>query len=98
MINVLLFTSRNCSPCKIFKPILKDFMVDSIDYDLNFSEYSSEKEEDESLFKNYGIRNVPALVVYNDSNSKNKIYTHFGAKRKTELVDIFSIFGEIDEH
>jgi len=97
MINVLLFTSRNCSPCKIFKPILKDFMVDSIDYDLNFSEYSSEKEEDEDLFKNYGIRNVPALVVYDDSNFENKIYTYFGAKRKRELIDIFSIFGEVDE-
>jgi len=52
-------------------------MVDSIDYDLNFSEYSSEKEEDEDLFKNYGIRNVPALVVYDDSNFENKIYTYF---------------------
>jgi thioredoxin-like negative regulator of GroEL len=65
MKKILAFTATWCQPCKNFKPILeqvsREIPVEFIDVDAN-----------PQLIAEYGIRNVPTIVVVNNGQVSSK--------------------------
>ena len=65
MKKILAFTASWCQPCKNFKPILeqvsRELPVQFVDVDAN-----------PQLVAEYGIKNVPTIVVVNDGQAVKK--------------------------
>ena len=59
---ILYFTATYCGPCKSFGPIMEnisqEISIQKIDVDSN-----------PELTKQFGIRNVPSLIITDDNNS-----------------------------
>jgi thioredoxin-like negative regulator of GroEL len=65
MKKILYFSSTWCGPCKNFKPIMeqvsRELPVEFIDVDAN-----------PQLVAEYGVRNIPTLVVVNNGRAVGK--------------------------
>jgi len=62
MKTVLMFTTKDCVPCKQMKEIMKD--IDHTDIHL---EYLDARDNMESVIK-YGVRGVPHFVMKDDND------------------------------
>ena len=65
MKKILVFTATWCGPCKNFKPVMEqvshEIPVEFIDVDAN-----------PQLVAEYGVRNIPTLVVVNNGQVSSK--------------------------
>ncbi len=83
-ISVLDFNAVWCGPCKMLGPVLEE-VSEELSGQANF--YSVDTDENPDLAKEYGIMNIPALVVLKDGQ---KVDMNVGFVPKEALMDFVS--------
>ena len=83
-ISVLDFNAVWCGPCKMLGPVLEEVSEEMAD-DAKF--YSIDTDENPDLAREYGIMNIPAIVVLKDGQ---KVDMNVGFVPKDALKDFVS--------
>jgi thioredoxin 1 len=83
-ISVLDFNAVWCGPCKMLGPVLEEVSEEMAD-DAKF--YSVDTDENPDLAREYGIMNIPALVVLKDGE---KVDMNVGFVPKDTLKEFIS--------
>ena len=83
-ISVLDFNATWCGPCKMLAPVLEEV---SNDLDGQAKFYSVDTDENPDLAREYGIMNIPAIVVLKDGE---KVDMNVGFVPKEALTDFVS--------
>ncbi len=83
-ISVLDFNATWCGPCKMLGPVLEEVSEEMAD-DAKF--FSIDTDENPDLAKEYGIMNIPAIVVLKDGQ---KVDMNVGFVPKEALKDFVS--------
>ncbi len=83
-ISVLDFNAVWCGPCKMLGPVLEEVSEEMAD---KAKFYSIDTDENPELAKEYGIMNIPAIIVLKDGE---KVYANVGFVPKEALVDFIS--------
>lgn len=83
-VSVLDFNAVWCGPCKMLGPVLEEISEDMAGK-ANF--YSIDTDENPELAKEYGIMNIPALIILKDGE---KVDANVGFAPKETLVDFIS--------
>ena len=83
-ISVLDFNATWCGPCKMLAPVLEEVSED-LAGQANF--YSIDTDENPDLAREYGIMNIPAIVVLKDGE---KVDMNVGFVPKEVLSDFVS--------
>ena len=83
-ISVLDFNATWCGPCKMLAPVLEEV---SNDLDGQAKFYSVDTDENPDLAREYGIMNIPAIVVLKDGA---KVDMNVGFVPKEVLSDFIS--------
>ncbi len=83
-ISVLDFNATWCGPCKMLAPVLEEVSED-LAGKANF--YSVDTDENPDLAREYGIMNIPAIVVLKDGE---KVDMNVGFAPKETLTDFIS--------
>ncbi len=83
-ISVLDFNATWCGPCKMLGPVLEE-LSDEMSAEANF--YSIDTDENPDLAQEYGIMNIPAVVVLKDGA---KVDMNVGFVPKEALRDFIS--------
>jgi thioredoxin 1 len=83
-VSVLDFNATWCGPCKMLAPVLET-VSEELAGKANF--YSVDTDENPDLAREYGIMNIPALVVLKDGE---KVDMNVGFVPKEAVVDFVS--------
>lgn len=83
-VSVLDFNATWCGPCKMLAPVLEE-VSEELDGQANF--YSVDTDENPDLAREYGIMNIPAIVVLKDGQ---KVDMNVGFVPKEALADFIS--------
>ncbi|CBK74068.1 thioredoxin [Butyrivibrio fibrisolvens 16/4] len=83
-ISVLDFNAVWCGPCKMLGPVLEEVSEEMAD-DAKF--YSIDTDDNPDLAREYGIMNIPAIVVLKDGE---KVDMNVGFVPKDTLKDFIS--------
>ena len=83
-ISVLDFNAVWCGPCKMLGPVLEEVSEEMAD-DAKF--YSVDTDDNPDLAREYGIMNIPAIVVLKDGE---KVDMNVGFVPKDTLKDFIS--------
>ena len=83
-VSVLDFNATWCGPCKMLAPVLEEV---SAEFDGKANFYSVDTDENPDLAREYGIMNIPAVVVLKDGN---KVDMNVGFVPKEALSDFVS--------
>ena len=83
-VSVLDFNATWCGPCKMLAPVLEEVSEELSDK-ANF--YSVDTDENPDLAREYGIMNIPAIVVLKDGE---KVDMNVGFVPKEVLSDFVS--------
>ena len=65
---IIVFTSDWCSPCKKLKPIL-----DNLESKMNLKVTRLDVEKEDEAVENYTIRNIPTVVILKDGKEVDRI-------------------------
>ena len=79
MKQILYFSAPWCGPCKSFKPVMERL---SQELPIRFIDVDSEPQ----LVAEYGVRNVPTIVVTQDGREINK---RSGVLTESQVRDLF---------
>ncbi|MCR5415625.1 MAG: thioredoxin [Pseudobutyrivibrio sp.] len=82
-ISVLDFNATWCGPCKMLAPVLEEVSEELTDAHF----YAVDTDENPDLAREYGIMNIPAVVVLKDGN---KVDMNVGFVPKETLKDFIS--------
>ena len=55
----IIFTSKTCAPCRIYKPIVNTVLSEFNDHEL----ISVDVDNNPEMAQGYGIRTVPSVVI-----------------------------------
>lgn len=77
------FWASWCGPCKMTKPRIEKFATDNPDIKVIFCNV----DEESDLAKEYGIRSIPTLMYFEDSEIKGKKIGNVDDKQIKELVN-----------
>lgn len=80
--------SKNCLPCKLMKPILKELQTE---YAGSLIVEVFDIHEKPDIGKKYNVRLIPTQIFY-DKNGK-ELYRHVGFMSKKEIISTFERFG-----
>lgn len=83
-VSVLDFNAVWCGPCKMLGPVLEEVSEEMAD-DAKF--YSIDTDENPDLAKEFGIMNIPAVVILKDGQ---KVDMNVGFVPKDALKDFVS--------
>jgi len=83
-VSVLDFNATWCGPCKMLAPVLEEVSEDFAGQ-ANF--YSIDTDDNPDLAREYGIMNIPAIVVLKDGE---KVDMNVGFAPKEALSDFVS--------
>ena len=83
-ISVLDFNATWCGPCKMLAPVLEE-VSEELDGKAKF--YSIDTDDNPDLAREYGIMNIPAVVVLKDGE---KVDMNVGFVPKEALSDFVS--------
>ena len=83
-ISVLDFNATWCGPCKMLAPVLEE-VSEELDGKAKF--YSIDTDDNPDLAREYGIMNIPAVVVLKDGE---KVDMNVGFVPKEALADFVS--------
>lgn len=83
-VSVLDFNATWCGPCKMLAPVLET-VSEELAGKANF--YSVDTDENPDLAREYGIMNIPALVVLKDGE---KVDMNVGFVPKEVIVEFVS--------
>lgn len=77
---LLLFTTKTCGPCKMFKPIVEETirMFDDIDLVI------VDAQENPEMAQGYGIQSVPFIIV----KRGHATHKHNGAMGRSDLITL----------
>lgn len=84
MIRILYFSTKTCSPCKMFKPVVQEAMAET-----GVSVSFLDAEQNPELSARYEIRSVPTIIVEQDGvviTRKN------GVMSKPQVVELLNNF------
>ena len=86
------FYSQGCGPCKVVDKNIKEVGVKYIAINImNESEYSS-PDGDYDLLEQFGIRNVPTLVITDDEGKiKDKFVGVVTTAKLKELIELWGL-------
>ena len=65
---IIVFTTDWCSPCKKLKPIL-----DNLESKMNLRVFRMDVEKEDEAVENYTIRNIPTIVIVKDGKEVDRI-------------------------
>ncbi len=83
-VSVLDFNAVWCGPCKMLGPVLEE-VSEELGDKVNF--YSVDTDDNPDLAQEYGIMNIPALVVLKDGQ---KVDMNVGFVPKEALTDFIT--------
>ena len=83
-VSVLDFNATWCGPCKMLAPVLEEV---SEDFSGKANFYSVDTDDNPDLAREYGIMNIPAIVVLKDGE---KVDMNVGFVPKEALADFVS--------
>lgn len=83
-ISVLDFNAVWCGPCKMLGPVLEEVSEEMAD---NAKFYSVDTDDNPDLAREYGIMNIPAIVVLKDGE---KVDMNVGFVPKDTLKEFIS--------
>lgn len=83
-ISVLDFNAVWCGPCKMLGPVLEEVSEEMAD---NAKFYSIDTDDNPDLAREYGIMNIPAIVVLKDGE---KVDMNVGFVPKDTLKEFIS--------
>lgn len=79
---LVVFSSETCAPCKALH-ITLDVMQNNLSLPVDEVQYFV-AEENPEVFKEYGIRSVPTMIVYLDGEEMRRTT---GFKTESQLLD-----------
>lgn len=82
MAEILYFSTAQCGPCKILKPIVQQVATET---GRHVTYIDAEASPDLAL--RYNVRKVPTIIV---SDNGNIIYQHSGNLSKQQLASLFN--------
>ena len=65
---IIVFTSEWCGPCKKLKPIL-----DNLENKMNLKVTRLDVEKEDEAVENYTIRSIPTIVILKDGKEVDRI-------------------------
>ena len=65
---IIVFTSDWCGPCKKLKPIL-----DNLENKMNLKVFRIDVEKEDEAVENYTIRSIPTIVIVKDGKEVDRI-------------------------
>lgn len=83
-VSVLDFNATWCGPCKMLAPVLEE-VSEELTGQANF--YSVDTDDNPDLAREYGIMNIPAIVVLKNGE---KVDMNVGFVPKEALIDFVS--------
>lgn len=82
-VSVIDFSATWCGPCKMLAPVLEQ-ISEEFDGKINF--LNIDVDDNEEVAVQYGITNIPALVVVKDGEKQEM---QVGFQPKDSLVEVF---------
>ena len=79
---VVKFGASWCGPCKAIAPILDEIAEENPELSI----YEVDIEEEDDLVNDYGIRNIPTLIFFQDGAIKSKLV---GMHQKEKILSMF---------
>ena len=67
---VIDFHAQWCGPCRVFGPIFEKVSQRDDMKDIIFTKADAENENDEELFVEYGVKNIPTIVIANSETGE----------------------------
>tara|TARA_R110001592_G_scaffold345900_1_gene638144 strand:+ start:635 stop:880 length:246 start_codon:yes stop_codon:yes gene_type:complete len=80
MKKILYFSAAWCGPCKTLGPIME-----SLSGQINYQKINVDTNQDQSI--KYGIRNIPALVLLENGEVKDK---KVGVLSKDQILNFYN--------
>ncbi len=80
MKQILYFTASWCGPCRTLGPIME-----SLSGQINYQKIDVDTNQDQSI--KYGIRNIPALVLLENGEVKDK---KVGVLSKDQILNFYN--------
>ena len=89
---VYKFYSQGCGPCKVLDKNLKEVSIKYISINIQSeSEYAS-PDGDYNLLEQFGIRNVPTLIITDDEgNIKDRFVGVVTTTKLKELIELWNL-------
>jgi len=81
MKKILYFSAAWCGPCKMLGPIM-----DSVSGEVNWEKIDVDSNSELSV--KYGIRNIPTLILIDDSGEELNRST--GVMQKQQIIDFYN--------
>ncbi len=81
MKKILYFSAAWCGPCKMLGPIME-----SVSDQVNYQKIDVDNNQELSI--KYGVRNIPTLVLVDDSG--NELNRSTGVMQKQQIIDFYN--------
>ena len=81
MKKILYFSAAWCQPCKMLGPIME-----SVSDQVNYQKIDVDNNQELSI--KYGVRNIPTLVLVD--NSGNELNRSTGVMQKQQIIDFYN--------
>ena len=82
MKKILYFSATWCGPCKTLGPIIQESTTEGVIYD------KIDVDSNPELSAQYGIRNIPALVLVD--NKGNELGRKIGLQTKQDIISFYN--------
>jgi thioredoxin 1 len=78
------FWAEWCGPCRAIGPVVEEI---ANDYDGNVSVGKLNVDKENQLAMEYGVRSIPALLIFNNGTVVNQIVGAVPKNRITDILD-----------
>lgn len=78
------FFATWCGPCKMLAPLIEELAAD---YEGKLHVLKVDTDENQSLAMNYGIMNIPTVVLFRDGNEVDRVVGLLPKESFTQMID-----------
>ena len=82
--SIKFFNAKWCGPCKQMKPHIEELISEG------YSIQEIDVDEQPELAKEFNVRGVPTLMIYDDAGMQEKVVGYQDYDRLKKRIDIYS--------